>query len=275
MDLNSYNDVKRTKVLIYGPPKSGKTAVVGQLAAAGFTLHWFDLESGVKTLMNPAILPVEHRKNVKLFNLPDHRAYPVAIDAIRSLFKGGAKKYCYMHGVHNCPDCTKTTGRQWSEVIDLAKFGDKDILVIDSLTQLSNSALAKVTRAGWLKDDEYKPTWDDYRAQGMYVDEVLGKIQVSNINICMISHEIDVEKDDKKEKIVPVGGTRNFSKTVAKYFDSVVYMHILNKQHRALSSSVASPSILTGSRDSYQLDEKKGSELSLAPLFGINQPPTT
>ena len=266
MNLDSYEEVKRTKVLVYGPPKSGKTAIVGQLAAAGFTLHWFDMESGVKTLMNPTILPIEFRKNVKLYNLPDHRAYPVAIDAIRSLLKGGQKKFCYAHGVHNCPDCVKTAGRKWSEPIDLAKFGDRDILVMDSLTQLSNSALAKVTRAGWMKDDEYKPTWDDYRAQGMYIDEVLGKIQVSNLNICMISHEIDVEKDDKKEKIVPVGGTRNVSKTVAKYFDEVIYMHVFNKKHVAHNSTLWSPTHLTGGRSSVNMETSNGQN-SLANIF--------
>lgn len=39
MDLDSYDEVKRTKVLVYGPPKSGKTALVGGLAKEGFILH--------------------------------------------------------------------------------------------------------------------------------------------------------------------------------------------------------------------------------------------
>ena len=66
MNLSEYDDVRRTKVMIYGPPKSGKTARVGSLAAQGFKLWWFDFENGVKTLMNPEMLAPEFRKNVSL-----------------------------------------------------------------------------------------------------------------------------------------------------------------------------------------------------------------
>lgn len=267
MNLDEYVEVKRTKALIYGPPKSGKTAVVGELAAHGYTLHWFDCESGIKTLMNPELLKPEHRKNVKLYNIPDHRAYPIAIDVFRGLFKGGPKRYCYSHGVHNCPLCTKEAAARWSETIDLSKFGDRDILVIDSWTQVSNSAANKVTLKAWQKDDEYKMTFDDFRMQGMYLDEVLSKLQVSNINCCVISHEVDVEKDEKKEKIVPVGGSRNFSKTMAKYFDCCIYVQVMNKQHRAMSQTTSSTTILSGSRIPVVLDGLNGKDLSLVSLF--------
>ena len=56
MDLDEYVDSKRTKVMVYGPPKSGKTALVGELAAHGYTLHWVDCEKGIKTLLNPKML---------------------------------------------------------------------------------------------------------------------------------------------------------------------------------------------------------------------------
>jgi AAA domain len=273
MDLDNYDDIKRTKVLIYGPPKSGKTAKVGQLAAAGFTLHWCDLESGIKTLLNPAILAPEFRKNVKVMNFPDHLDYPVAIDAMRSLLKGGVKKFCYMHGISMCPECAKNAGRKWAEPFDIAKMGDKDVLVIDSATQLGSSALAKVIRKARTNDPEYKETWEDYRQQGMYLNEVFGKIQVLNVNVVVISHEIDVEKDEKKEKIVPLGGTRNYSKTVAKYFDEVIYMEIFNKRHVARNSTTWSPNHLTGGRTGVNIDTP-GQDL-LANIFLGNNTPST
>lgn len=267
MDLDSYDEVRRTKVLVYGPPKSGKTALVGELAAAGFQLHWFDCEQGIKTLMQESILPKEYRKNVHVFNIPDHRAYPIAIDVLRGLFKGGPKRYCYTHGVHSCPICTKDPSAKWSDTIELSKFTDRDILVVDSWTQVSNSAANKVTLKAWQKDDEYKMTFDDFRMQGMYLDEVLSKMQVSNINICVISHDVDVEKSESKEKIVPVGGSRNFSKTMAKYFDSVIYLQVLNKKHSAYGDTTWSNTHLTGSRKEINLDAGKGGEMSLLTLF--------
>lgn len=265
MDLTEYEEVKRTKALVYGSPKSGKSAAVGKLAAEGFTLHWFDCEQGVKTLMQEEILPKEFRKNVRLYNIPDHRAYPIAIDVFRALYKGGPKRYCYSHGSNNCPICIKDSAAKWSDTIELSKFTDKDILVIDSWTQVSNSAANKVTLKAWQKDDEYKMTFDDFRMQGMYLDEVLSKLQVSNINTAVISHDVDVEKSETKEKIVPVGGSRNFSKTMAKYFDEVIYLQVLNKKHSAYSSTTWDNVHLTGGRSGVKLEE--GKELGLKDIF--------
>ena len=268
MNLSEYDDVRRTKVMIYGPPKSGKTAMVGSLAAQGFKLWWFDFENGVKTLMNPEMLAPEFRKNVSLFNIPDHRAMPIAIDVLRKLFKGGAHKFCYSHGVANCPICAKTTGAKWSEQIDLSLFGDKDVLVLDSWSQVASSALNKVTLKAWQGDPEYKCTFNDFGMQGMYLTEVLSKIQVANINICVISHEVDVEKDESKERIVPVGGTRNFSSTIAKYFDEVIYAYVRNKKHAAASSTSWDNIHLTGGRSGVKMEDPI-KPVQLADIFRL------
>jgi hypothetical protein len=267
MNLDDYNDVKRNKVLVYGPPKCGKTALVGRLAEE-FHLHWFDMEHGIKTLMNPEMLPQEFRKNVSVFNIPDNRALPIAIDVLRRLFKFGDCRFCYLHGTHLCPLCSKDSEAKWSDTINLSKFTDKDILVIDSWTQVSNSAANKVTLKAWQKDDEYKMDFDDWRMQGMYLDEVLSKIQSSNIHVCVISHDIDVEKDEKKERIVPIGGTRNFSKTMAKYFDECIYLQVLNKKHSAYSATTWDNVHLTGGRSGVKLeDSNEKNPVTLIDVF--------
>jgi len=115
--------------------------------------------------------------------------------------------------------------------------------------------------------EDYKPTYQDYMSQGALIDQVLSLIQVLDMNIIVISHETDTEKSETKEALVPLGGTRNFSKTVAKYFDAVVYMTIMNKAHRAYSDTTYSPSVLTGSRLPVGVDANKGDELSLLSLF--------
>ena len=267
MNLDDYNQHTRSKALIYGPPKSGKTALVGKLAEH-FKLHWLDLENGIKTLLNPAILKPEFRKNINVINIPDHRTYPIAIDTVREILKGGNKKICYAHGKVACPICAKVADARWSE-INLSEFTDNDILVIDSLSQLSNSAMNK----GILKElqkpggEEYKPTFHDYAMQGAFLDGVLSLIQVLDLNICVISHEVESEMTDGKDKIVPLAGTRNFSKLSAKYFDSAVYTALVNKQHRAFSDTTYAPNILTGSRLPVSVDESKGDALSILPLF--------
>jgi hypothetical protein len=267
MNLDDYNQHTRVKAIIYGPPKSGKTALVGKLAEH-FKLHWLDLENGIKTLLNPEMLDPKFRKNVNVINVPDHKLYPVAIDTVREVFRGGVKKICQAHGKVNCPLCAKQADARWSE-INLNDFGSDDILVIDSLSQLSNSAMNKsvlkeISKPG---GEEYKASFHDYATQGALLDQVLSMIQVLDLNIVVISHEVESEMTDGKDKIVPMAGTRNFSKLVAKYFDCAVYCSIVNKQHRAFSSTSYAPNVLTGSRLPVNIDDNKGEQLSLLPLF--------
>ena len=268
MNLNDYTQVTRSKVLVYGPPKSGKTALVGKLAADGYTLHYFDLENGLKTLLNPAILAPEFRKNVNVINIPDHRSYPIAIDTLRDVFRGGAKKICTLHGKVNCPVCAKVPTATVTE-IDIAKLGANDIVVIDSMSQLARSAMNKATYKEISKPggEEYKCTFGDYAQQSALMEQLLSLIQVIDLNIIVISHELESENLEGREKIVPVAGTRNFSLTVAKYFDSVIYCTVLNKQHRAFGSSTYSPTIVTGSRLPIDIDNGKEGSTSLLPLF--------
>lgn len=266
MNLNDYDQAACTKALVYGAPKSGKTALVGKLAAT-HKLHWFDLENGIKTLLNPAMLDPKFRTNVNVINVPDHRLYPVAIDTLREVFRGGPKKICYAHGRINCPSCAKVPDAGMTEV-DITKLGPDDIIVIDSLSQLARSAMNRVTLKEISKPngEEYKPTFTDYAQSGALIEQVLSLIQVINLNVVVISHELESESLEGREKIVPIAGTRNASLTAAKYFDTVVYCNVVNKVHRAYSSSTYSPTIVTGSRLAINLDDTKEG-LSLLPLF--------
>ena len=115
MNLDEFVPSARGKVLVYGAPKTGKTALVGKLASK-FTLHWLDLESGIKTLLNPAILDPKFRKNINVIPVPDHKLYPVAIDTVREVLRGGKKRICMEHGKVNCPLCLKQPAAKWSEL---------------------------------------------------------------------------------------------------------------------------------------------------------------
>lgn len=267
MDLDDYNSSSKTKALVYGAPKTGKTALVGKLAEH-FKLHWIDLENGIKTLLNPEMLAPQFRKNVNVINVPDHRFNPVGIETVRAIFKGGEKRICKDNGKVNCPLCAKRPEAVWS-TINLSSFTGNDILVIDSLSQLSASALSKVTLKQIMAPggEEYKASWDDYAAQGALITEVLSMVQVLDLNIVCISHETDSESVTGKDKVVAVAGTRNASRLSGKYFDEVVYCSVVNKKHTAHNSSTYDPTITSGGRFGVMLDGKKDAELSLLPLF--------
>jgi len=257
--LKSLNQIAASltnRVLVYGPPKSGKTELVGKLAQK-YNLLIFDLENGVKTLRK---LPDEWQSRIFPIQLPDTRDYPIAAETCNSVIKGVKGNICSEHGKWNCPICRKSGGE--IEEICLNELNSEWIVVFDSLTQLSNSIMAHLTRH---QADLYKPEWSDYMSQGFLLDKFLSNVQQAPYNVCCITHETETKMEDGKSKLVPVSGTANFSRNTAKYFDDVVYCNLVNKKHVFASSTDWSNQVLTGSRSGIRLEDQD--EPSLLPFF--------
>jgi len=141
----------------------------------------------------------------------------------------------------------------------LNELEDDTIVMVDSLTQLSNSAMNHLTRN---ENDTYKPEWTDYRNQGQLLDKFLSQVQQAKYNIVCITHVVETELEDGKKKLVPVCGTTAFSRNTAKYFDHVVYCQVSNKKHNFASSTTYANNVLTGSRTDIALeDNTKGATL--------------
>lgn len=257
MKLTNVAPVKAHHVMLFGPPKSGKTELAGKLAEK-FNLLWFDLEAGIATLLK---LPEEWKERVEVISLPDTRSYPIAIETMLKVIKGAKVSICEKHGKVDCALCKKDTTAVWN-VVELNALGLDTIVVVDSITQLTNSAIAHITKG---TDELYKLQTDDWGNLGKLMDIFLSHVQQAPFHIVCISHETEVEMVDGKQKIVPTGGTRNFSRNVAKYFDEVVYCEVKNKQHRAGSSTTYTNNILTGSRTGQVME--KSETPSLIPLF--------
>jgi hypothetical protein len=266
MLLSEYQSKATSRVLVYGRAKVGKDAFVGQLARANQKLWWFDLEDGIKTLLNPNILPVEYRSNITVFRIPDTQIIPMAVETLLKVLKGVPCFICFKHGKVACPspDCKDNLTR-----ICLNEFTTSDWLVINSVTQLSLSAMNAITKAENLKDNwEYKPTFHDYRAQGFMLDRIFGTMQAGNFNCVAVSHEVMIEQiqdttggggekaaGNNVEMIFPAAGTRNFSRQFGRYFDNIVYLDIVNKRHRAFSSTTHDGRIMTGSRTGIEIEK--------------------
>lgn len=259
MKLSAMAKSAAKHVCVFGPPKlGGKTMLVGKLANAGFRLFWFDLENGRTTLYQ---LPAASQERIEMFAIPDTKDYPIAAETMMVVMKGGKTRICNEHGKASCAICLKNKPLDFSE-INLNELGPKDILVVDSLTQLSNSIMSHIGRN---KDDLWKPEWSDYRTQGSILDRFLSTIQNAPYHAVVITHESSVSLEDGKERLVPVAGTSNFSRNTAKYFDEVVYCEVKNRRHIAASSSVYAPNVLTGSRTGVEIE--KDAESSLLKIF--------
>lgn len=250
--MPSLNDMEESlikHIVVYGGPKSGKTQLVGGLAER-FNLKWFDLEKGVSTLLK---LPPEWKARVDVLQIPDTRTTPMAIETMLKVIKGNPVNVCHKHGKVACPLCTKENLP--STRVCLNEMGPEDCLVVDSLTQLTNSAIANVTK---MQPDDYKLERDDWANLGRLMDMFLSHVQAASYNIVCISHENAVQvvgAAKGTERLVPVAGTANFSRNMAKYFDEVVYCEVKNLKHTFGSSTTFANNKLTGGRSGFSLEK--------------------
>lgn len=254
--LDTIEEQTTQRVLIFGAPKSGKTQLAGGMSKK-YKIIWFDLENGFNTLMK---LPAQQKANIELIRLPDTRSYPVAISTMLKVLRGGEHEICDAHGNIGCIKCRQANAP--TVKVNLSALDNDTIVVIDSLTQLTNSAIASITKN---QPDDYKLEYDDWGNLGKLMDICLSHIQQAKYNVICISHETEAEMEDGKMRIVPVAGTRNFSRNTAKYFDHVVYCEVKNKKHVAASGTDYSSSILTGSRTDVKLEA--GATASLEDIF--------
>jgi len=258
MKLTDKKASKSHRVLLFGPPKSGKSQLAGELAEK-FNLLWVDIENGVDSLLK---MPEEWKARVEVISIPDTRVYPMGIQTALKMIKGGPGKICDAHGAWNCVACAKDPINTPSVLVSLNELPLDTIVVFDSLTQLTNSAIAHITKN---QPDDYKMEYDDWAALGKLMDTFLSQVQQAPFNVVCISHETEVEMEDGKNKLVPTAGTRNFSRNTAKYFDEVFYLEVKNKKHVVGSSTAYANNVLTGSRSGQVLEGQD--KASLIPVF--------
>lgn len=243
-------------ILVYGPAKSGKTQAVAGLAREGYKLLWLDLERGVQTLKQ--CLTEEEQERVTYVGVQDTNLDPIAIETVGTLFSSSKPvKVCTAHGRVNCKSCLTLTGEDDHSMLCLRDLDSSWVVVVDSLTQLSDSALAHATRdiqANILRTAA-KADWDAYGYQGLLLKNVLSNMQQARFHRVFISHEDVIEQADSTELIFPVCGTRSFSRQVARYFDHICYLFRQNKQHKAASSTSFKAGVMSGSRSDISLEE--------------------
>ena len=256
-------------VLLYGPPKTGKTRFVGTAASLPQVnrIFWFDGENGVETLLHMGLSP-EALEKITLFSISDTRETPRFIETVLKAFSSKTPvAICDAHGRINCVECQDPKTKEFQgELFCLQDCTHSDLIVIDSGSQLGDSAL-NLACAG--RPLEYKPGWDEYGLQSKWLGDILATMQAAfRTNFVMITHVLPIEEEHngvKKDKLYPLIGTKAFSSKVGKYFGTVIYTEIKMGKHAAGSSSTYRNDAITGSRVNAVLE--KSPELSMKAIL--------
>lgn len=256
MKLSKMTGTIEQRVCLFGPPKVGKTRLIAMLAQY-YNLLVFDLENGSITMSQ---VPEEYHDRIDIIKIRDSRTYPIGIETMMKVVTGKPVLICVSHSKVACPICSKTGAE--TERVCLDEVGLDTIVVIETLTQLTNSGIAHITKG---QPDDYKLQLDDWGALKVLIDKFLSQIQVARYNVICVSHEEEVKFEDGRTKIVPVAGSSNSSRNTAKYFDHVIYCNVVNKKHVVGSATDYSMSVLTGSRTNVKLEANK--EATLLDVF--------
>ena len=264
-------------ILLYGPPKTGKTQLVGTAAKIKEfdRIVWVDLENGSETLLHMGLSEQELDK-IDLIRIPDTRETPRGCETVLKMFSAKEDiKICHSHGKVNCVEAECKSSDAYT-IFNLRKLTHKDLLVIDSGSQLGDSSLSMACLG---KPLEFKPGWDEYGLSNKWLGDILSVIQQATFtNFVVITHEMITEEEVngvKRDKIFPIMGTKAFCAKVSKYFGTVVYAEIKLGKHAAGSSTTYKANHVTGSRVNVKIEGSK--DLSMRAIFiegGILKPET-
>lgn len=259
MKLTQYKEDHSTcRVLITGLSKSGKSTLAATLARK-YRLIWLDVENAAEALLK---LPLAYQENIDLIKIPDSASFPVAAQTIQRLFKEKKASICFKHGVINCPACVKSGGIM--QQVDLTNLDPaRDIVVLDTLTQVGASFLAHILKS---QPIDYKPVLDDWGGLRKNSEFLGSNIQSVDFNLVCTALTVEAELEDGKVKMVPAFGSKGMSANIAAKFSTVIYCEVKNKKHYAYSGSTASNLFLTGSRSDYEIEKQVG-ELDLCPMM--------
>ena len=241
-------------ILLYGPPFSGKTTLIGS-AASEYNILFFDLEQSIKALLK---LPVELQHNITVIPVMDTIENPRAIKLLDKVLKGGTFKTCDAHGELMCPTCLRSSSIEWTEFTipsGLSADNSKLLIAIDSGSQLTISAnsaanllLKNITTPDYIPIKEGRDGFAEWGAQGKMLTRILSVVQNAPYHVVMTAHESEGKREDDSLRISPSIGTANYGVNSGKYFDHVIYMDKINGKHMAYSDTGFSNKIITGSR---------------------------
>ena len=260
-------------MLLYGAAKTGKTSLAATIAKLDYIerIWWFDIERGLDAVIlayQEGRLEERHLAKIIPISVADTKQEPIATETL-------LKAICGRRPVYIDPTTGKCHDKLSDELIefDMTKMTDKDLIVIDSLSQFGQSTLNAATLG---KPTEYKLQLDDYGAAQKWGYDLLTTVQAAQrCHFLCITHVRMNEDELGRTTVMPLMGSSTVSANVAKHFNTVVYLEKSLKQLKATSSVLGSVTAQSGSRVGIVLDKEKdpclATSLIEAGYFPANQ----
>ena len=265
--LANHQSNEFTKLLIEGDSGTGKTGALASLVGAGYKLRILDFDNGLDVLKAYVSKDFPHLlENVEFRTLRDKRkagADGPVIDGTPKAFISAIKML-----------------DQWKyDAVDLGKpaeWGADTILVIDSLTMLSDAAFdfrEPLTPRGKSGDYDKRATYFD--AQGA-IENVLALLTSESFrtNVIVISHVKYIDMPDGSKKGYPTSVGSALSPRIPTYFNSVALCETKQGGKRQITT-MATAMIDLKNPKPFAMAKSYPIETGLAEFFGVlREPPT-
>jgi len=218
--LAKHQSSKFTKLILLGDSKSGKTGSVASLVCEGYKVRILDMDNGLDVL-----------KQFVMKNCPD-KVDNVEYRTLRDNYKASPIGPIIDGPPRAFPDALKMLDR-WKykdedgneiDLGDPAEWGEDTILVVDSLSFLSDAAFAfrePMAKKGDSGKYDMRSVYGD--AQDA-IEKVLDQLTSDKFctNVIVIAHVRYVDNPDGTKKGYPVSVGSALSPTIPRYFNTVI-----------------------------------------------------
>lgn len=204
--LDQHQSADITKLLLIGDSGTGKTGSLASLAVAGYKLFILDFDNGLDVLVN----------NIK--RLKPSALANVEFESLRDRIKSISPAGITFHGVPDAFSKAMKLLDTWGGQKPAA-FGPDCIIVIDSLTFLSEAAFNWATAL----NPSAKDRRQIYGAAQDAIENMLALLTGPDFqtNVIVISHVKYMERPDGTTKGYPTSVGAALSPKIPAYFNSV------------------------------------------------------
>lgn len=253
--LSTHQSSQTTKLLLIGDSGSGKTGSLASLASDGYNVRFADLDNGLDVLKNLLLDP----KSPYTKDSASRVAYQTLTDPMRNangrlVPKGATVWRRLVQLLENWKTEEETLG-------PVTSWTPQDVLVIDSLTLASNSALNFI--CGMNNRLGQHPHQSDWYAAQQLIEGMLQMLFDEGVkcNVIVNSHITYIGDDNGPQHGYPASLGKALSPRIGRYFNSVLMTRTTG------SGTAVKRKILTNSTNMVEL--KNTAPLRVKPEYPL------